>query len=383
MFVRGQRSGKSVVPVLVLLVLIPSIAFSQQEKPKPTPKFLKINGVGAVTDIITVRMKEKNKVYYGRPLGQDSKRLALLRWDGRITTLPKRDRLEVFSGGFAPYTNKELSKRLQKQYGSRYLVQESEHFVVVYPRTKSRKWADQYEAVYRQFRSYMKKRGITIAEPQFPMIVVVLGSRSEFDRALTGQFTFKRNVLGFYSRASNRVSTYVSSDPRVERQVNRFINVTVIHEAIHQIAFNTGFHNRLSVVPRWMSEGFAMLFESPGFRRDSPDKTVADRVNKSRLEMLKKLFGNGRASGKLETMIRNDQLFQTNAEVAYALAWGLSFYLAETQPENYLKFVVQDGNQNQFGDYPPSQRVDLFIKSFKLDLDTLEGRLRNFVKGLP
>ena len=352
------------------------------KQPAKKKAWIRLQGEGPVKRVFTVRVEDKGKIYYGRPLGQDSKQLVLLRWDGRITTLPRKKRLQHNSDGFAPYSIKELGARLQKQYGARYLTQSSKHFLVVHPRTKNQNWAKQYEAVFVQFRNYLAKRGIDIAEPKFPFVVVVLGSRTEFDRSLVGESIFKRNVYGYYSRISNRVTTYISTDPRLARQVDRLATVTLVHEAIHQVAFNTGVHNRLCAVPRWTSEGFAMLFESAGFRADDPKAPVAKRVNKRRLVTLRKMFQSGLAKGKLESMIRNDQLFVKQPELAYSLAWGLSFYLAETEKSKYLKFVIQDGNQKEFANYSPDERVTLFAKTFKTDFDTLEKKLKEFVMKL-
>jgi len=97
-------------------------------------------------------------------------------------------------------------------------------------------------------------------------------------------------VFGFYSRINNRVTTFTSSDPRIQRRVASVTSLTVVHEGIHQIAFNTGVHNRLCAVPRWTTEGFAMLFESNGFRRDDPKEPVSSRANKRRLKKIKKAF---------------------------------------------------------------------------------------------
>ena len=322
-----------------------STASKQSEK-----KYLRIEGEGPIRQVITVRIENNDKVYYGRPLGQDSSKMALLRWDGRITLLPRQEKMEIKTAtGFAPYSAKELETRLQKQYGPRYLVQSTKHFTVVYPRTKPKNWAQRYETVYKQFRNYLARNKIDIAEPNFPMIVVVLGSRGEFDRVLANEIVFKKNVFGFYSRITNRVITFVSSDPRLAQRIERLSNVTIIHEAIHQVAFNTGVHNRLCAVPRWMSEGFAMLFESKGFRNSKKSQPMSDRVNKRRLATLKKMFQTGRISGSLEKMLRNDRIFETDPELAYSLAWGLSFYLAEKETDKYLRFVIADANTNEFG----------------------------------
>ncbi len=381
----GEHSGRIRFNRLQLFLasffavfLTSQTCFAQQQSPKRWLKF----GTGLFTKIYTVRIEHEGKVYYGRPIGQDPEKLALLRWDGRITVLPHMEKAELKSESFAPYTQKELTKRLKKQYGSRYLVQTSKHFMVVYPRTNQKNWADRYEKVYRQFRQFLVDNNVEVKEPKFPLIVVVLGSRREFERSLADQIIFKRNVFGYYSRLTNRVTTFVSSDPRIARQVERFATLTVIHEAIHQVAFNCGIHNRLCAVPRWMSEGFAMLFESNGFRNRKEDDPISKRVNQRRLATLKKMFLTGQVRDSIETMIRNDRMFETDPDLSYSLAWGLSFYLAEKQTETYLKFVKEDGNKKQFADYTPDERVDFFIKTFKTDFDQLERRLKKFILAL-
>ena len=350
----------------------------------PTQKdHVRLKGVGPFPSVITVRIADGKKIYYGRPIGQDAKKLALLRWDGRITVLPRQEGdVKQQSKGFAPYTEEELSTRLQKQYGSRYLTQSSKHFTVVHPRTNQKNWAAKYETVYKQFKDYLARHKIDIAEPRFPMVVVVLGSRNEFDRSLANEIIFKKGVFGYYSRINNRVTTFVSTDPRIARRIEKLSDVTVIHEAIHQVAFNTGVHNRLCAVPRWMSEGFAMLFESSGFRKSKKGQPMSARVNTRRLAVLKKMFSTGQVKGNIELLLRNDRIFQTDPDLAYSLSWGLSFYLAEKETDKYLKFVIQDGNKNQFRNYTPNQRVEFFVTTFGTDFDKLERKLEKFILAL-
>jgi len=180
---------------------------TKQQVAEPKKNFLRLQGSGILKNVVTVRVENKDKIYYGRPIGQDSEKLALLRWDGRITVLPRQDRMEIFSTGFEPYTTEELEKRLQKQYGKRYLTQTSEHFTVVYPRTNRKNWAAKYETVYNQFKSYLARHEIDIGNPKFSLIVVILGSRREFDRSLAGETIFQQDILGYYSRINNRVTT--------------------------------------------------------------------------------------------------------------------------------------------------------------------------------
>ena len=84
------------------------------------------------------------------------------------------------------------------------------------------------------------------------------------------------SIIGYYSLKSNRIVSYdltgleqlrASGDrtgtmahisqmlrrPQAERTV-----ATIIHEATHQIAFNSGLQRRFADNPLWLSEGLAI-----------------------------------------------------------------------------------------------------------------------------
>ena len=50
----------------------------------------------------------------------------------------------------------------------------------------------------------------------------------------------------------------VLSQPAAERTV-----ATIVHEATHQLAYNTGLQTRYAGNPMWVSEGIAVYFETP------------------------------------------------------------------------------------------------------------------------
>jgi hypothetical protein len=107
---------------------------------------------------------------------------------------------------------------------------------------------------------------------------------------------------------------------------------TIIHEATHQTAYNTGVHRRFAPTPRWLVEGLATMFEAPGVWNARYDHTQADRINRGRLEGFRKFAAANRQPGWLATLLTTDRAFQTDPEAAYAESWALSFYLCESQP---------------------------------------------------
>jgi hypothetical protein len=371
----------AVVVAAGLLVVFTSDAWAQQSKQSAAEAKIDEN---LSRPMITVKVREKGKTYYGRPLAWDGKKLALLRWDGRISQIElSNTKLKIFSKGFAPYSREELEKRLRKQYGDRYAISKTEHFLVVHPSGPRRNWALPYENNYRRFYNYFSKRKFKLEEPQFPMVVVVLGSRNEFDREIEQEITYKKNVFGFYSRLSNRVTTFVSNDPRESKRLAKVIKTTAIHETVHQAAFNTGLHNRLCTVPRWLTEGLAMMFESNGVNNQRKFPSITDRINRERLLTLRKMYRAGIGEGKLESMVKSDRSFQTDPQYAYALSWGLTFYLAEKKQDKYFDYLKADSARKELTAYSPADRLADFSNAFGTDFEALENDLKKFILSLP
>ena len=72
---------------------------------------------------------------------------------------------------------------------------------------------------------------------------------------------------------------------------------TIIHEATHQMAFNTGVHNRFAPTPVWLAEGLGTMFEAPGVWdwRNHPDRS--ERINRGRLAQFRQWRHTGGKTG--------------------------------------------------------------------------------------
>ena len=90
----------------------------------------------------------------------------------------------------------------------------------------------------------------------------------------------------------------------------------------------------------------------------------------------------GKIDGKLDQLITNDRLFQTEPFVANSLAWGLTFYLSETFPHRYFQYLERDNQRKNFEPYLPTQRRADFANSFGKDIDRIDRELRSFILGL-
>ena len=334
---------------------------------------------------VTVKIQHNDTTIYGYPIGWNGKQIALLRLDGQLSfvSATSSDAGEVVATDFRPYSPRQLKERLQKEFGKRYDVSITPHFVVVHPWGKREIWAEPFEEFYSRFEYYFSSQGLQLTKPRFPQIVIVLRSRSDFDRHMNkDDLKYDPSVAGYYSRRTNRMITYDPSQLlRVEKDSWLYSSSTVIHEAAHQSAFNYGVHNRFSPPPLWLSEGVAMLFEARGVHHAEKYPAIKDRLNSRRFLVLKEAYEKEKVAGKISQMLVDDRMFQTDTEFAYALAWGLSFYLAENQPKAYIEFLKRDSQRRDFKPYPPVDRLQDFANAFGADFEELEKGMKTFFLG--
>jgi hypothetical protein len=331
---------------------------------------------------LTIKVKLKSRTLIGNPLVWDGTNMQLLRRDGRMTKIPvaSHDDYQVLPDPFKPYSKTTIARSLQKEFGQKYQVSVTPSFVVVHPKGDYHTWAKPFEDLNVRFANYFQTRGARLKASKFPMVAVVLRTRREFDRMLASYHknSLSKNTLGYYSPKSNRVITY---DPYEGRRKSWLLDTdTIIHEATHQTAFNRGIHSRYGLSARWVSEGLACMFESPGVNNSYIYTKQSDRINMGRMQAMLRLIANGSAKGNLEKIVRDDRLFRSNPQLAYAYGWGLTFFLAETKSRDYIKFLTDDGKRENFSPYSRSDRVEQFAKSFGSDFENIEATMFNYLK---
>jgi hypothetical protein len=64
------------------------------------------------------------------------------------------------------------------------------------------------------------------------------------------------------------------------------------------------------------------------------------------------------------------------------MSWGLTFYLAENYPQNYINFLKNDATRAQFESYGSADRRRDFATYFGRQLDNLEARLEKYFSEL-
>ena len=187
------------------------------------------------------------------------------------------------------------------------------------------------EGLTRDYLEHFKAKGFAVERPAGRMTVVLLSNGDSFAK-FTGR-PLEEAVGGQYEQGSNRLVIFDNrAEGRAElEQAERDNLVALVHEATHQLTFNTGLLRREGDVPTAISEGLAMYTE---VRRPS-GRTRPGQANPRRVLELANAWDEGTAWLPLTMLLGRDEAIQgeKGADVqhaAYAQSWLLVDRLMKT-----------------------------------------------------
>ena len=320
----------------------------------------------------------------GAPLSWSDDEVHLLARDGYLWQF-RPDEARNFrktAGNFRSYSAGQLRAALEGELGGKLETTGTGHYLVAHPPGQGGVWAERFENLYRSFAHDFAVRGLSIKEPQFPLVAIVWGRHEDFVRhSMLEGFRPSSGVLGYYSPQSNRVNLFDSSGGGKGEDWKQNA-ATIIHEATHQTAFNTGVHSRFALPPRWLAEGLGTLYEAPGIWDARSYPNQSQRINRGRFDQFNQMVRSGRPAGLFVELISSDDLFASNPGAAYAEAWALTFYLSETEPRKYCQYLAKTAARPAFADYSRAQRLADFTAVFGNGLRMLDANLLRFIGGL-
>lgn len=334
---------------------------------------------------LLMRVELKGGTVAGTPLAWSASNAMLLARDGRLWEFsPQRDKYEKTTQRFRSYSITDMKSRLQQELGKQFEVTSNGPYLVCHPSGQRDLWGRRFEELYRSFYHYFGVRGFKPRSPEFPLVAVVLPDRRAFVQfAARDGHQVSSSVLGYYSPTTNRIALYDVTGGKSGSSAWHVNAETIIHEATHQTAYNTGIHSRFAQQPRWIVEGLGMLFEAPGVWNSRSHTRLDDRINQERLRDFRRYVQSGRAAGPLADYVGNDRLFDTAPLDAYAEAWALTFFLVETQPRKYFEYLTRVADREDFSTYPASERLADFADVFGDNFRMLESRYLRFIDQLP
>lgn len=321
--------------------------------------------------------------------------------DSRIWRV-SADRLKKRIAGqtpFSPISKPDLGAQLVRELGPGFSAHTSDHYVICTNTSDlyAKLCGTLLERLAKAFFAYWKNsvHRFKVIAPQFPLVALIFQQQTQFvEFATTDVGPELATVPGYFSILTNRVVLYdfafdkrakaPKSTAEIEQRLEAVsYNVaTMIHEATHQLAFNTGLHTRLADNPLWLTEGMATYFETPDLKNKTGWKT-AGQLNKPRLSRWKEFQKQRREESGLTKLIRNDELFTTaeTAEDAYAESWALTYFLIRKKPAAYVEYLAFLAAKKPL-DYPtPDQRIAEFEAVFG-DVRTVDREFQRYLKTL-
>jgi len=254
------------------------------------------------------------------------------------------------------------------------------------------------ERLQRAFLGFWDKKGLKLHHPEQPLVVIVFGDRGSYSRYARQELgNAVGSAIGYYSMATNRIAMYdLTGVQALRRQGGRRgskhdittllsqpaavpLVATIVHEATHQIAFNSGLQVRYADNPVWVSEGLAMYFETPDLDSNSGWRGIGN-VNYLRLQRFRKNAASGK-SGSLRSLIADDRRLKTpiTAVDAYAEAWAWNYFLIRWRTKQYVAYLKNLADKPQLVWDKPVTRLAEFRAAFGDNVQVLEA---DFVKRM-
>jgi hypothetical protein len=348
-----------------------------------------------------IELTTSGKPVQGRQLASNKAVCWLVDVDGRLTQvqLDTVTDFRIVQPEFKARPVMEVKKALAAEVGSGFEIAIRGMYVVAAPRGKADQLATLFDQTAREFLQYLRVRKFKVSDPDLPLVALVFPTREQFDAQCSkDQVKPSPALRGYYDQISNRVTLYddphegqlaasspqtpAQSGSRPTRAVAKSFEAnsgsgdsslmsreTAVHEAIHQIAFNSGLHSRIGGNPRWVVEGLAMQFERG---RDGYVKTrSSERVNVPRLDSFTRYRTDRRPAGAMAQMVASDDIFKRPMD-AYGESWLLVNYLIETRSQKFGWYLQTLAARNPLDPYPTDERLRDFQSNFSEDLAWLE-----------
>ncbi len=319
--------------------------------------------------------------------------------DGRLHVLvaSETQKIEPTSQTFVPFGHEQMSAALRKQLPPDFKILVSKNYVIAYNTTEAyAKWnASIYERLFRGFYNYWKSRGLELKEPEFPLVAIVFEKRADYLRYAEKEDVNAESTIGYYNQLSNRIAGYdltgiegmIPAGKKVNTSelINAILNrpsaertvATVVHEAVHQLAYNSGLQTRMADNPVAISEGLAMFFESPDLNSPSGWGGIG-KVNQYNFNVFRNTY-NAHKTLPLVKLIQDDTSFKDPNVVgaAYGQSWAFCHFLMKTKSKELTNYLTELATRPPLETTDPKRRLADFQKHFGNDIEKLE---RDFLK---
>jgi len=348
----------------------------------------------AALDYVTLRRNGVEQTVSGRIVVTITDGGVLLQSrDGMLWSIPKDEQVSKTKDDepFVPLTAAALGQQLLKELPPGFEVYATQNYLILHNTSKPyAQWCGALlEQLQKAFTNYWSRRDFDLKKPEFPMVALVFADKNSYARFTRAELGDAADaIIGYYSLQTNRITMYDltglesrSTDKRTTTaQINAMLTrpeaeravATVIHEATHQVALNTGLEARYADIPLWVSEGVAIYFETPDLKSAKGWGNIGG-VNHVRLAGLRE-YSRRRGSDSLQSLIVDDTRFRdtSTGPQAYAEAWALNYFLIRQRPKQYLEYTRLLATKQPLVVDTPETRLREFCQCFGDDLKQLD-----------
>ena len=320
--------------------------------------------------------------------------------DGRLHSISKSNG-EFLTGGnarFKPLDADQVGRDVQQRLGTGFSVYRTQNYVIVYESSRDfAKWCGMFvERLNRTYYAFWKNQRLSLQDSEFPLVVVVYKNQNSFETRCRHEVgNGVKGILGYYSQHSNLVHVY-DMTPAIKKEnlpsnwsgaVLRHTNgerqiATLVHEAAHQLACNTGLQQRLAPYPVWLGEGIAMFFETPDLTHQKGWNGIGS-VHRQKLSDFLVAKRDGLCS-TWRDLIKNNETFKDSksALAAYSQSWLLTYFLYKKKRSEFVHYVQQLAEIKPFDDTSKERSESAFFRAFKMDANSMAEELWQFSQSL-
>jgi hypothetical protein len=327
--------------------------------------------------------------------------------DGGVLLLERNGRIRQLSPAsvesrtisdvqYSPMTGDELGTDLLSQVLPGFEIVQTNHYLIC--SNSSEEYSEfigkLLERVYDEYFKFMKDLDVPVSDPGFPLPVIVLQSEADFKEFATRQHpeTSFENTPGYYSIRENQMLLMDLTRDRSIRSVSAIRKrlseqplqvATIVHEAVHQLAFNSGLQVRMADNPVWLSEGLALYFEQV-VPRSTSLWTRPGLVNARQHTEFARGTETGSPTISFSTLMQTDKTFLDPSSVAtaYAESWAITMYMFRQQKEGMGRFLRTISQRVPLQPVTPDQRILEFTTAFGKSPDDYEQEVVSLIRRL-
>lgn len=298
------------------------------------------------------------------------------------------DRLIETRVPFVPATFDAVEADLSNGEFSGFKVLRKSHYLIFTKATDAFTAASGrlLEDLYDELFTKLEKSGFAVHPPEFPLVAVIFRTEREF----RAHRAVDKDIQAYYEIFTNRIYLYEQADrestaPEVAAMRKP---QTVAHEGAHQILHNIGVQPRLAPWPIWLVEGLAEYCSPPTIKKGQTNWAGLGMVNAQHLATIRDIAGGANVSNNVlarqpdlpmvQSLVCAPQLTPTD----YALAWGLTHYLATRKNSDFLKYLKSLGRLEPGQLVSPEQHLADFEAAFGRDLFGIDRQIVKHINKL-